>query len=74
MTRFSLYFAKIVWKAASSNFANAASNSSNAIYSIQNVAGVSLNSTWAKVEYPLLHGRDIIYGIVFQNGSTHIMP
>lgn len=62
------------WQAASSNFANVASNSSSAIYSIQNAAGVGLQSTWATIEYSLLQGRDIIYGVASQSGSIQIMP
>lgn len=52
---------------------NVASNSGCAIYSIQNAAGVSLQSTWSTIEYPLLQGRDIIYGIASQGGSIQIM-
>lgn len=79
MTRLGTYLEQIdapysVWQAASSNFANVASNSSSAIYSIQNAAGVGLQSTWATIEYPLLQGRDIIYGVASQSGSIQIMP
>jgi len=79
MTRLGTYLEQIdapysVWQAASSNFANVASNSSSAICSIQNAAGVSLQSTWATIEYPLLQGRDIIYGVASQSGSIQIMP
>ena len=63
-----------VWNAASSNFANVANNSSSAIYSIQNAAGVRIQSIWSTVEYPLMKGKDIIYGVVSQNGSIQIMP
>ena len=42
--------------------------------SIQNAAGVGLQSTWATIEYPLLQGRDIIYGVASQSGSIQIMP
>lgn len=79
MTRLGTYLEQIdaqysAWQAASSNFANVASNSSSAIYSIQNAAGVGLQSTWATIEYPLLQGRDIIYGVASQSGSIQIMP
>ena len=52
------------WQAASANFANVASNSGAAIYSIQNAAGVAIQCTWASIECPLLRGCDIAYGIV----------
>ncbi len=79
MTRLGTYLEQIdapysAWQAASSNFANVASNSSSAIYSIQNAAGVGLQSAWATIEYPLLQGRDIIYGVASQSGSIQIMP
>ena len=79
MTRLGTYLEQIdapysAWQAASSNFANVASDSSSAIYSIQNAAGVGLQSTWATIEYPLLQGRDIIYGVASQSGSIQIMP
>ena len=78
MTRLGTYLEQTdasysVWQAASENFANVASNSSEAIYSIQNVTGVSLQSTWATIEYPLLQGKDIIYGVASQGGSIQIM-
>ena len=62
------------WKAASLNFANVATNASSSIYSIQNAAGVGLQSTWAQVEYTILKGKDIIYGVVSEGGSIQIMP
>ncbi len=37
-------------------------------------AGVGLQSTWATIDYPLLQGRDIIYGVASQSGSIQIMP
>ena len=54
MTRLGTYLEQIdapysAWQAASSNFANVASNSSNVIYSIQNVVGVGLQSVWASI-------------------------
>ena len=39
-----------VWRAASSNFANVANNSSSAIYSVQNAAGIRIQSIWSTVE------------------------
>ena len=63
-----------VWRAASSNFANVANNSSSAIYSVQNAAGIRIQSIWSTVEYPMLNGREIIYGVAFQNGSIQILP
>ncbi|MGN0526221.1 MAG: RHS repeat-associated core domain-containing protein, partial [Acutalibacteraceae bacterium] len=79
MTRTGSYLEQInapysTWQAASSNFANVAHNSSNAIYSIQNISGVSLKSTWATIEYPLLKNGDIIYGVVTQSGTIQMMP
>ena len=62
------------WQAASSNFANVATNSSPSIYSIQNITGVGLQSTWATIEYPLLQSRDIVFGVASQNGSIQIIP
>jgi hypothetical protein len=79
MTRVGSYLEQInapysAWQAASSNFANVASNSSSAIYSIQNASGVGIQSIWATIEYPLLQGKDIIYGVVSQSGLIQIMP
>ncbi len=79
MTRVGSYLEQInaqysAWQAASSNFANVASNSSSAIYSIQNASGVGIQSIWATIEYPLLQGKDIIYGVVSQSGIIQIMP
>lgn len=62
------------WHAASANFANVASNSSSALYSIQNAAGVGIQSIWGTIEYPFLRGCDIAYGIVSQSGAIQIMP
>ena len=78
MTSVGAYLEKIdapysVWQAASSNFANVANNSSSAIYSIQNAAGIGIQSIWATIEYRLLQGRDIIYGVVSQDGVIQIM-
>lgn len=79
MTRTGIYLEKInapyeAWQAASANFANVANNSSSAVYSIQNAAGINLQSTWATIEYPLLRGKDIIYGVVTQSGTIQILP
>ena len=79
MTRVGAYLEQIdapysAWQAASSNFANVASNSSSAIYSIQNASGVGVQSIWATIEYQLLQGEEIIYGVVSQSGIIHIMP
>lgn len=52
---------------------NVASNSSNAIYSVQNSSGVRIQSIWATIEYPLLQGKEIIYGVVSQSGLIQIM-
>ena len=43
---------------------NVANNASNAIYSIQNSAGVRLQSIWATVEYGFVSTKDIIYYMV----------
>lgn len=58
------------WKAASSNFANVASNLSSTIYSIQNVSGVGLQSIWATIEYPLLQGREI-YMVLLHKAESY---
>ena len=52
------------WNIASQNFANVASNAASAIYSVQNAAGVRLQSTWATIEYPLVKLKEIIYSVV----------
>ena len=62
------------WQAASMNFANVARNGGSAIFSIQNASGVGLRSIWATIEYPLLQGCDIIYGIASKSGAIQIMP
>ena len=79
MTRVGTYLEQIdapysAWQVASSNFANVASNSSGAIYSIQNAAGIGLQSTWATIEYHLLQYRDIIYSVVSQSGTIQFLP
>ena len=79
MTRLGMYLEQIdapypAWQAASSNFANIASNASSSIYSIQNVDGIKIQSIWATIEYPLLQGRDIAYGVVSHDGAVQIMP
>jgi len=50
-----------VWNKLSSNFAKGAIGDINVF---QNAAGVSLNSTWRLVEYPILKSQNIIYHIV----------
>ena len=79
MTQLGTYLEQIdanysTWQAASLNFANVARNSHSIVYSIQNIAGVWIQSTWATIEYPLLTGIDIIYGIASQNGYIQILP
>mgnify|MGYP000854515064 CR=1 FL=1 len=69
MTRTGQYLEKInatseLWDKASANFANVARAGQNAIYSIQNAAGVRLASTWARTEYPLVYAKNIIWWIV----------
>lgn len=50
-----------IWNSLSSNFAKGASGNINVF---QNAAGVSLNSTWRLVEYPILKNQNIIYNLV----------
>ena len=40
-----------MWSAASANFANSASG---IVYSVQNSAGIRIQSIWATIEYPIL--------------------
>ena len=63
-----------MWKAASANFANVASNIGNSVYSIQSASGVRLGSIWATVEYPLLSNVSINYGVVMADGVIRMMP
>ena len=35
--------------------------------------GIKLNSTWATIEYPLIQAKEIIYGIVSNDGAIHIL-
>lgn len=44
------------------------------IYSIQNASGVEIQSIWTTIEYQLLQGKEIIYGVVSQSGSIQILP
>ena len=79
MTRVGIYLEKTnapysAWQAASANFANVAVNASPNIYSVQNAAGIRLQSIWATVEYPVLQGKEIAYGVVQQNGIIKFMP
>ena len=45
----------------------------NVVY-FQNAAEIRLQSIWATVEYPVLQGKEIIYGIVQQGGVIKFMP
>lgn len=53
------------WKIASANFANQVSNGST-VFAMQNINGVSITSTWATIEYPILEKKaiEIIYEII----------
>ena len=53
------------WKIASANFANQVSNGST-VFAIQNINGISITSTWATTEYPILvkKAAEIIYVII----------
>ena len=62
------------WQAASANFANVATNTSPLVYSIQNAAGINIQSVWATVEYPILQSSNIIYSMVTQDGAIVFMP
>ena len=62
------------WQAASSNFANVASNIDLPVYSIQSDVCVRINSIWAQIEYPLLQNKDIVYAIPSQNELIKILP
>ena len=62
MNSISLYLPKSIsspiWNKLSSNFAKGASGNINVF---QNSAGVSINSTWRLVEYPILKNQNIIF-------------
>ena len=78
MTKLGQYLESInanrdLWKAASANFANVARNTRGTIYSIQNSAGVSIDSIWATVEYDLLRNSHINYGCVMSDGTIQFM-
>ena len=45
----------------------------NVVY-FQNAAEIRLQSIWATVEYPVLQGKEIIYGIVQQGGVIKFVP
>ena len=45
----------------------------NVVY-FQNATEIRLQSIWATVEYPVLQGKEIIYGIVQQGGVIKFMP
>jgi hypothetical protein len=51
-----------VWKIASANFAQQVSPGS-VVFSVQNIAGLSINGIWATIEFPILakRGIDILY-------------
>jgi hypothetical protein len=53
-----------MWKAASQNYANVASNAASSIHAVHNAAGVKLHSIWATIEYPLVKLREIVYHAV----------
>ena len=55
-------------------FANVARSTGTTVYSIQNIAGISIKSTWATVEYPILKGINIIYGIAEESGIIQLLP
>lgn len=50
-----------IWDGLSRNFARGALGNINVF---KNAAGVSLKSTWRRVEYPILQNNNIIYNIV----------
>ena len=50
-----------IWDGLSKNFARGATGSINVF---QNVAGVSLKSTWRRIEYPILQNNNIIFHTV----------
>lgn len=53
------------WKIASANFANQVPNGST-VFAMQNINGISITSTWATTEYPILVRKavEIIYEII----------
>ena len=57
------------WKAASLNFANQASGK---VISVQNSAGIKLESVWATIEYNTLVNNpkvtEIVFSIINRNG------
>lgn len=50
-----------IWDGLSRNFARGATGEINVF---QNAAGVSLKSTWRRIEYPILQNNNILYHIV----------
>lgn len=50
-----------IWDRLSTNFAKGAAGDVNAF---QSALGVRLNSTWTRIEYPILQNKNIIYHIV----------
>lgn len=50
-----------IWNKLSTNFARGATGDINVF---QNTAGISLKSTWAKIEFPILQNKNIIYQMV----------
>jgi hypothetical protein len=54
---------RLIWDRVSKNFAKGAMGEINVF---QNAAGVSLKSTWKRVEHPILQNKNIIYHIVKQ--------
>lgn len=53
------------WRITSTNFANQVPNGST-VFAMQNINGVSVMSTWANIEYPILSKKlvEIIYEII----------
>lgn len=50
-----------IWDGLSKNFARVATGNINVF---QNAAGVSLRSTWRRIEYPILQNNNIIFHTV----------
>jgi hypothetical protein len=52
---------KPIWNALSSNFAKGATGEVNVF---QNAAGVSIESTWKTIEYPILKNNNLLFHVV----------
>jgi hypothetical protein len=50
-----------IWDRLSMNFARSAKGEINVF---QNASGVSLKSTWRRIEYPILQNQNLIFHIV----------